>query len=209
MRCLSLGLALLVIVAGCREATQASGRLTGTAAQVDALVSRCGLRGHMVYEVRGNELRILGVDPRFQHPQFDSCFLPGLDSSRVFFGFVEPREQRFMGPPEARPSAVMLDEIEARLARGSCVGEISRWWREYAFGWEDGKLNTRTLHLALHESWPGAVNPGRTIYDSQAAFILSDAAGGSAFGTYDTVTRQLSLGHCGPNHGPLQPQMVP
>lgn len=207
MRYLSLGLSLFLVAGACRETTQESGQTTGVAAQVDALVNRCGLSGHMAYEIRGNELRVFGIDPRFHHPR--ACFLDGLATVNVSFGFVGPQEQRFMGPPEARPSDRMLDEIEARLARGSCVGEVSRWWREYGFEWEEGRLNTRTLHLALHESWPGTKNPGRTIYDSYTGFILSDAPGGSAFGTYDTVTKQISLRHCGDNHGPPHPKIVP
>jgi hypothetical protein len=209
MRCLTLGLLLSLAVGGCREVTEEPGQTSPVAAQVESLVSRCGLSGHMVYEVRGNELRILGVDPRLHHPRYDSCFLLGLEPLDVFFGFVGPQEQRFMGPPEARPSDEMLNEIEARLARGSCAKEVSRWWREYGFEWEQGRLNTRILHLALHENWPGAENPGRTIYDSHTGFVLSDAAGGTAFGTYDTVTKQLSLEHCGPNHRSLRPQIVP
>jgi hypothetical protein len=209
MRCSILGLALFLLIGSCGQRIEESRRAKATAAGVEALVSRCGLVGRMVYEVRGDELRILGVDPRLQHPQYDSCFLSGLAGLDVKFGFVEPLEQRFMGPPEARPSEAMLNELEARLAKGSCVGEIDGWWREYAFAWEQGKLNRRTLHLALHESWPGGENPGRTIYDSDMGFILSDAPGGTAAGTYDTVTKRLSLRHCGPNHGPLRPQTVP
>ena len=172
---------------------------------LQALRKKCGLEKHVAFRVEGKSLLVLGVDPR-KRSTYGACFLEGFEGFEgfddVFYGFVYPQEHRFMGPPEARPPKKMLDEIERRLSRDDCVGKIKHWWREYGFTWNGDRLDPRTLHFVLHSSWPGIRNPGRTVYDSDMAFILDDGSREIRWGSYDVATAQLWLENCEPSRDP-------
>lgn len=208
-----LGRCFLVVVllasASCGAASENAVRERALETELAAVIRRCGLEGHIAYEVVGKEMRTFGSDPRLHHPNYDICFMSGIEPLDLEFGWAGPRRYQFMGPPEARPDAAMLVEIEARVSRTGCVRGLARWWREYAFGWPNGRLDRRVLRFQFHEHMPRGEQPGRTIYDSDTWMVLSDAPGGVVFGSYDTVTHRLSLDHCGSNHGPLRPRLVP
>ena len=202
--------AILVSVCGCADSREKAEEKK-LRSHLQALRKKCGLEKHLVFRVEGKALFVLGVDPR-KHSIFGTCFLEGFQGfDDVFFGFVYPGEHRFMGPPEARPPRKMLDEIERRLSRDACVGKIKHWWREYGFTWNGDRLDPRTLHFVLHSSWPGIRNPGRTVYDSDIAFVLDEGSREVRWGSYDVTTAQLWLENCEPSRDPrkISKRLVP
>jgi hypothetical protein len=103
---------------------------------------------------------------------------------------------------EETPTAVVLDQLERRLATNRCIGSLLRWELRYSYGidFTRGGLDRNQINFSLHEAGRFEFRAGRrSMTPRQFSELVDDRAYRFAGGTYDVAKDRLEMEFCGPN----------
>lgn len=103
------------------------------------------------------------------------------------------------------PDELVVDRLEAQLAKETCIAPLSRWERRYWFARDRPSQapNYGKISIDLRQADFEEFRSGRHLLDRpfEAEFGIDDRAYELAFGTYDIASNRVSLWACGPNTG--------
>jgi hypothetical protein len=104
------------------------------------------------------------------------------------------------------PRSRVADDIEAKLAKVPCVGQIDRWERHYSFASKLGsrrfrEYDYRHVLIAFYQAGFEEFRSRRVFHHGAEPVRLDDRAYNLVFGDYDIPTHTVSIWTCGPNVG--------
>jgi hypothetical protein len=98
-----------------------------------------------------------------------------------------------------KPPAALLDQVERRLQDSPCIGDISRWNRQYTYGLTDRKPDESQIYFKLMLAGRLGIEPGRRADMPGATIMLDDTPIKMAVGEFDQKTGKVKLEFCSSN----------
>ena len=108
------------------------------------------------------------------------------------------RYKRVIG--HRRPSAALVDAVEAKIAHDPCVGDLNKWERLYSFGLDDEReVDENTVLFDFREAGVFGFRAGRRVTAPAEWVNIDDRDYDLVFGKFDRTTGKLVIDACGPN----------
>jgi hypothetical protein len=98
-----------------------------------------------------------------------------------------------------KPSAALIESIEHQLARNPCIGSLSNWNRQYAYGLPTRQVDETRIDFLLKKAGRFGVVSGRLIVNPGATLGIDDTPVKMVWGTFDRKTQVMKVEFCGDN----------
>ena len=130
-----------------------------------------------------------------------SCGKQSAPQNNQIEGFTPEMVERHKRYTEhRRPSASLIDAVEARIARHPCVGNLSRWERLYSFGLDDRReVDETTVLFQYAQAGVYGAKASKSVTAPEAWLTPDDREIDFVFGSFDRASGKLNVEYCGPN----------
>jgi hypothetical protein len=82
---------------------------------------------------------------------FACLLLAGCEAAHAPDSANRPSEREARSAKEPKPSVVLVNEVESRVLKLSCVGNLSRWDRDYRYDFRSQYIDTANVLFVLIE----------------------------------------------------------
>ncbi len=128
--------------------------------------------------------------------------LTGCDATRAPGSANLADDHKTRSAEEPKPSVRLVDVIESQVRKLPCVGDLSRWDRDYRYDFRGPQIDTTMVLFAFV---PAEDKPGRHISQPHDTYSIPTGRYRLVAGVYNTSTDTVEVEQCGDlADGPIQ-----